>query len=274
MWSNRPRIPWADQMKELPTFEIYEMAIDWVVTFQRGMREKRAWLAAAQFWLGRIPRIEDMQKEPILEAFENYMGVWINGITEEDGLIFLMRMRVPCFIAHVLDCNEPRGEVMLENTLAGTHLEQYSDPSAYEYDRVALANNEGVYTNHVDPPKLQIPLPTRSAIERERSASRWQMKLKPSDILPRSRFFLDLGIAAREGEVRQGNYFHKVEIAPGFPSWLHPPPIMKAAPNSKWRTFVETRRELTNDWAMVHDEVHRDRALQSNETCWFDRRNA
>ncbi|KAJ7503817.1 hypothetical protein B0H11DRAFT_2222434 [Mycena galericulata] len=274
MWSNRPRIPWNDQMAELPKIEIYETAIDRVVTFQRGMREKRAWLAAAHFWSGRIPRVEDMRKEPILEAFENYVGVWINGITEEEGLIFLTRMRVPCFVVHVLDRNEPRGEVVLEDTMTGTLLDRYSDPSAYEYDRVALSTNGGVYTLSVEPPKLKLPLPTRSAIDRERSASRWQMKLKPSDHLPRSWFYPDLELTKREGEARQGDYFHEVEIAPGFPSWLRPPPIIGAPPHSKWRTFVETRRGATHDWAMVHDEVHPDRALQSNETCWYDRRNA
>ncbi|KAJ7447342.1 hypothetical protein B0H11DRAFT_1929713 [Mycena galericulata] len=270
LWTNRPREPWQSVVGTAPTLSLYEAAVDRVVAMQRGMREKRAWIELAQWWASNIPEVERMKKDPILEARDDYLGVWINGITEEDGLLFLTHIGVPCFIAHVLPPNAPQGEVVLEDTLVGTRLcEIFDGVSRSEYDRVALASNGGQFSPSAPPDVAVFPAIIRSPLERQRSGSRWQMGLQPMDRLPR---FRSLTTTTTDCPRAEEEFIREVEIVPGFPAWMQPPPIADVAPGDRWTTFFEKQRGERSELALICEDVVPVREPKSNETCWYDRR--
>ncbi|KAF8190252.1 hypothetical protein K438DRAFT_1763264 [Mycena galopus ATCC 62051] len=51
----------------------------------------------------------------ILPAKEEYLGIWIHGITEEDLKFFLSYARVPCFLIHELIVQEAPGKLVMED---------------------------------------------------------------------------------------------------------------------------------------------------------------
>ncbi|KAJ7354501.1 hypothetical protein DFH08DRAFT_955893 [Mycena albidolilacea] len=88
-------------------------------------------------------------------AKEEYVGVWIHGVLEEDLKFFLGHTRVPCFLIHELVEGEAPGKLVVTDFVQGTPVAQLLDPQNSEYNRVALRLNREEHTLH----NGSLPLP-------------------------------------------------------------------------------------------------------------------
>ncbi|KAJ6547263.1 hypothetical protein B0H19DRAFT_1266197 [Mycena capillaripes] len=100
MWWMRPQYATEDRTLSLGEVESWEEAVDLGVALQRGLREQEAWIVymetrASQ---GRM-NLEQLRAYPLPETCERFVGVWINGLSEDAVLQYMVR-RVPCFIVH------------------------------------------------------------------------------------------------------------------------------------------------------------------------------
>jgi hypothetical protein len=101
----------------------------------------------ADSWLNYQEKDLALSTVQILPAKEEYLGVWIHGISEGDLKFFLGHARVPCFLIHelvdqdeMIDQEAPIRLVM-EDFVQGTPVAQLLNPQSSEYDRVALRLN-------------------------------------------------------------------------------------------------------------------------------------
>ncbi|KAJ7924662.1 hypothetical protein B0H13DRAFT_2315174 [Mycena leptocephala] len=189
IWDDRPRRPWSTDFDLLTKIERYENAVDTVRELQRGILEKTAWLRMAIAWRDKRGSVENMRKLPILPACDEYMGVWMHGIPEEEMLFFLTCAGVPCYLMHELTAEEPRGEMVTKTFTEATIVNRFLDPYSYEVDRLALTSNGGKFTA-LEITIAAVMLPARGLELRTCSSSRWQLGLTSDDPVPSCRALL------------------------------------------------------------------------------------
>jgi hypothetical protein len=82
--------------------EEWSDAVDYGVAFQRGLREQEAWIAFAKERISKGLLGTAVLREAArgaVAANDQYIGVWINGASEDVYYTYL-GARVPCFIIH------------------------------------------------------------------------------------------------------------------------------------------------------------------------------
>lgn len=100
-WTERPLWPAMSDVPNLGGEVQFDWAVDQVARIQRGIRIRVAWVALAKARLARSPSpsLHNLRVSPIVRADSRYLGVWINGAQENEGL-WLLSFRVPCYIIH------------------------------------------------------------------------------------------------------------------------------------------------------------------------------
>jgi hypothetical protein len=132
-----------------------------------------------------------MRKLPVLPANNEYMGVWMHGIEEDEMWFFMACAGVPCFLVHKLTAEEPRGEMVTQSFTEATIVSKFLDPHSYDVDRLALLSNGGKSTASeitVD----TIMRPDNGLEQQTRSSSRWQLGLTSDNPVPSSHALLVL----------------------------------------------------------------------------------
>lgn len=175
----------TDIIQKIKSIHQFEMAVDEVSQLQRDLRVLAAGVLMAELILeqGQYQSFLDV----IPEANEDFIGFWANGLGAEqrpDGIRWLLRHRVPAFIAHRLTSGElvewkinPKSDCM-PSFMSGTdveklhHLSNPFDLLAYNKrnDRDSTGGAATGY-GHVLPEKYAIYLPYDDCI---RSSSRKQ----------------------------------------------------------------------------------------------------
>jgi hypothetical protein len=178
LWNSRPVSPLLSDFDELRSASTFEQAVDVGQQIQRWILEKHAWYRMAESWLDYRGKDLALSAVQVKAAKEEYLGVWIHGVSEEDLKFFLGHARVPCFFIHELIEGEDPGTLVVTDFVQGTPVAQLLDPQNSEYDRVALRLNGGEHTLH----DASLPLPGiafRSNDERLLSGSRNQYGPRP-----------------------------------------------------------------------------------------------
>ncbi|KAJ7892953.1 hypothetical protein B0H13DRAFT_2339885 [Mycena leptocephala] len=205
LWEDRPQQLWSTALDPLQHITKYEEAVDQVQEIQRGLLEKEAWLRMAIAWRDRRCSAESMQKMPVLPAYDEFMGVWMHGISEEDMLFFLTCAAVPCFLVHELTAEEPRGEMVAQNFTATTIVSKYLEPYAYDVDQLALLANSRKFTAS-EVTLVTVTTPSWNLDLRMRLSSHWQLGLTSDDPTPSSRALLEhLRKESKEDKVSLGS---------------------------------------------------------------------
>ncbi|KAF8210238.1 hypothetical protein K438DRAFT_1959517 [Mycena galopus ATCC 62051] len=155
LWNNHPVMPLRADFNELSKVTTFEQAVDSGRQIQRWILEKQAWCRMAESWLEYRPRDLELPALQILPAKEEFMGVWIHGISEEDLKFYLGHARVPRFLVHELIAHETPGKLAMEDFIQGTPIATLLEPQNSEHDRIALRLNSGVHTLH----DVSLPLP-------------------------------------------------------------------------------------------------------------------
>ncbi|KAF8193232.1 hypothetical protein K438DRAFT_1761939 [Mycena galopus ATCC 62051] len=130
LWNNRSIMPLRADFDELR---------------KRWILEKQAWYTMAELWLYYRSRDRDLLAVQILPAREEFLGVWIHGITEEDLKFFLGQARAPCYLVHELVDGEVPGKLTMEDFVQGTAVAALVELRNSEYDYIALRLNGGVH---------------------------------------------------------------------------------------------------------------------------------
>ncbi|KAJ7718538.1 hypothetical protein B0H16DRAFT_1740012 [Mycena metata] len=190
LWRSRPRKPWAFEARQNLTGLLrYEDAVDRIRAVQRGLLEKRGWTNYVCAW-SYFPRdLRDRDRvraKPLAVVCDDWVGVWLHGIEEEEMLLYLVHAGVPCFLIHEYRDGEPRGEHVAHDFTEGINIAAFLDPYNYEPDRVALNMNRGKYvrTERLD---ISAGVPERSEEDCARSGGRWHLQLANSAPLPSNR---------------------------------------------------------------------------------------
>ncbi|KAJ7903117.1 hypothetical protein B0H13DRAFT_2335280 [Mycena leptocephala] len=204
LWEDRPQQLWSTTLDPLRRITKYEDAVNQVREIQRGLLEKEAWLRMAIAWRDRRRSAENMRKMPVLPACDEFMGVWMHGIGEEDMLFFLTCAAVPCFLVHELTAEEPRGEMVAQNFMDATIVSRYLEPYAYDVNRLALIANSRKFTAS-EVTVVTVTTPSRNLDLRTRSSLRWQFGLTSDDPTPSSRVLLECTQESKEDEVSLGS---------------------------------------------------------------------
>ncbi|KAF8134664.1 hypothetical protein K438DRAFT_1787192 [Mycena galopus ATCC 62051] len=91
---DRPRYPASNRPFELlRQVQTYEDAVDSLVEMSQWLREKQAWVTIATI-VSRDDLPAPTRDDVILDAYDQYLGVWINGADEEDCLWLLTRQLI------------------------------------------------------------------------------------------------------------------------------------------------------------------------------------
>jgi len=105
-WTNWPVRPTEDDFQGLKGDIHFADAVDQVVSIQRGLRLKDAWVrmmnlvikekgeAVLEEWLSEVPF-----------AVDNILGAWING-AKENKVYWLLKHKILCFIIHKIPVSE------------------------------------------------------------------------------------------------------------------------------------------------------------------------
>ncbi|KAJ7355477.1 hypothetical protein DFH08DRAFT_954953 [Mycena albidolilacea] len=102
LWANRPDYATEARLLALARMDVWSEVVDYGVAFQRGLREKEAWIALAkerkskQNW--GLPVLKDSALTATA-ADDQFIGLWINGASEDVYLSYLLA-QVPCFVVH------------------------------------------------------------------------------------------------------------------------------------------------------------------------------
>jgi hypothetical protein len=101
-WANRPDYATEDRLKALERMDVWSEVVDHGVAFQRGLREKEAWIALTKERKSKrswgLVALKD-SAQTAAAADDQYIGLWINGTSEDVYLSYLLA-RVPCFVVH------------------------------------------------------------------------------------------------------------------------------------------------------------------------------
>ncbi|KAJ7363861.1 hypothetical protein DFH08DRAFT_949493 [Mycena albidolilacea] len=101
-WDSRPNYASEARLSALGRMEEWSDTVDYGVAFQRGLREQEAWIAFAKERISKGPLGTAALREAArgaVAADDQYIGVWINGASEDVYYAYL-GARVPCFIIH------------------------------------------------------------------------------------------------------------------------------------------------------------------------------
>ncbi|KAJ7351560.1 hypothetical protein DFH08DRAFT_806279 [Mycena albidolilacea] len=102
LWASRPDYATEVRLKALERMDVWSEVVDHGVAFQRGLREKEAWIALAKERKSKrnwgLAVLRDSARTAAA-ADDQYIGLWINGASEEVYLSYLLA-RVPCFVVH------------------------------------------------------------------------------------------------------------------------------------------------------------------------------
>ncbi|KAF8129674.1 hypothetical protein K438DRAFT_1999728 [Mycena galopus ATCC 62051] len=139
LWNNCPVAPLCADFDELRKASLFEQAVDAGRQRQRGILEKQAWYRMAEAWI-----LAAMQ---ILPAKEEYLGIWMHSITEEDLKFFLSHARVPCFLIHELIAQEASSNLSMDDFVQGTFIAPLLNAQT-KYNHAALQLNGGTFTIH------------------------------------------------------------------------------------------------------------------------------
>ncbi|KAJ6611810.1 hypothetical protein B0H10DRAFT_2223729 [Mycena sp. CBHHK59/15] len=182
-WDSRPKFPMEVHIRALLNLRVWEAAVDQGVAVQRGLREKEAWIEYLTIRFHQrasgldLPQLLRLEMQP---AKEEFMGVWVNGCSEETVLRF-MAAQIPCFIIH-----ESQGgwEPVPPNTcigfLTGTDISVLlSDLSPYQH----IARQQGLLDNLVKVEDGRGERVQHSATTERKSSSRFLVHLPPR-VLP------------------------------------------------------------------------------------------
>jgi hypothetical protein len=309
-WENRPTCPSVDQVEKLRSLRSWEYVVDFGVAVQRDLREKEAWVA---WWHERIRQkasgfsLSRLREMECHEAFERYIGVWVNGASEEVVLRYLVAA-IPCFIVHefkglVAGVNE--AEVMRQSSfLDGTAIAALlGDDNPYQL----IARNQGILDSlpgtddgHLfREPRVSPEAELRSSLSRllamaqarrlEREQQREQASAvhatlsAPSattevygrDAGPSANSLVasavppagTLGTPSAEANQYAAPALEMRVIEANRVPWIVPPPI-EPGPQGKWDKYVLT--DLNGSCAWVYQGKQR-KEEYLNE--WYDRKN-
>jgi hypothetical protein len=82
--------------------DVWSDVVDYGVVFQRGLKEKEAWITLAKERKSKrhwgLAVLRDSARTAAT-ADNQYIGLWINGASEDVYLSYLLA-RVPCFMVH------------------------------------------------------------------------------------------------------------------------------------------------------------------------------
>jgi hypothetical protein len=101
-WSSCPDYTSEARLHALGKVEEWSDAVEYRVAFQRGLREREAWIVflkerISKGLLGTVALKEAARGA--IAANDQYIGVWINGVSEDVYLSYL-GARVPCFVIY------------------------------------------------------------------------------------------------------------------------------------------------------------------------------
>jgi hypothetical protein len=102
LWANRPDYATEAWLLALARMDVWSEVVDYGVAFQRGLREKEAWIALVKERKSKrnwgLPVLKDSALTATA-ADDQFIGLWINRASEDIYLSYLLA-RVPCFVVH------------------------------------------------------------------------------------------------------------------------------------------------------------------------------
>ncbi|KAF8175926.1 hypothetical protein K438DRAFT_1979431 [Mycena galopus ATCC 62051] len=231
----------------------------------------------------------------ILDAYDQYLGVWINGADEEDCLWLLTRAALPCFVIHALPERESLHPRLLDSFVKNTDVARILDHETYEFDRLALREYRYTITELQPVPYAAV---RRVAEDNRQSSLRWQLGLAEHVDVP-----LDLRAGndelerRRQARTRIASGSGSLSLSPSeglrvLPVPVHPdaaassaevqldstrvawlrPPAIKGNDRRAWMTFRESRRDDNDEIYMRQLGQHSDaRKLDEGDDEWYDR---
>ncbi|KAJ6557683.1 hypothetical protein B0H19DRAFT_1261288 [Mycena capillaripes] len=100
LWGSKPSYTSAEAINSLWSVKTWDDAVDQGVALQHGLRELDAWLRFMELRLslGNLT-LEELRRVRWAATREQYIGMWLNGASEEVALRLLV-LGIPCFVVH------------------------------------------------------------------------------------------------------------------------------------------------------------------------------
>jgi hypothetical protein len=99
-WAARPAYCTEARLQVLLGVHRWDNTVDLGVAFQQGLREQEAWIKMVKVQQKHtVSSIFDLREAMLPVANNDRIGLWVNGMGEQ-GVLLLMKQKVPCFIVH------------------------------------------------------------------------------------------------------------------------------------------------------------------------------
>lgn len=278
LWEARPTFPTSLDVELIWAPNTYEIAVDEVTNFQRGLKMKAAWVELARHRLEKGRKdIDDLRCRPVPVADDGFMGVWLNTASEHEALQVVIEDCIPGFFVHEYEADvdfpvtlsrvlDRRNPVCLLNFMEGTSIEFAFARDHNGFEELRKRFNGLVTQSVVIPSDAQLGPPFPLTTDDARRSSSWcnggrsglpgrndplpaTKEVPPGD--PSSSWVGTVPDSKSAASCAAPPIDSVVVAADRMP-WERPPAIAVAAKKGSWGHWVEDTEESTSSSCFVY----------------------